>query len=115
MNDQNLELAARHCEVCAPGTPALAEVSLRELLAQVPAWTLEDHALVRTFTFRNYPPTLAFVNAVAWIAQVEDHHPDITFGYKTCRIRYWTHAASGLTENDFICAAKIDRLLPPSV
>lgn len=65
----------------------------------------------RTFTFKNYYHTLAFVNAVAWIAHQEDHHPELSFGYKQCRVRYTTHAVGGLSENDFICAAKVDRLL----
>ena len=110
MNEQNLDLAARHCDVCTPGTPALADVSVRELLAHVPEWAVDGVAIARTFTFRNYQQTMAFVNAVAWMAQAQDHHPVIEFGYKTCRVRYWTHAANGLTENDFICAARIDRL-----
>lgn len=87
-----------------------AEQQLRELSDR---WSLEeDEASIRgEFTFKNYYRTVSFVNAVAWIAHREDHHPDISFGYKNCTIHYSTHAIGGLSENDFICAAKVDRLL----
>ncbi len=75
-------------------------------------WQVEGNKqLAARFEFKNYWETTAFVNAVAWIAHREDHHPDIEFGYKTCTIRYWTHTVGGLSVNDFICAAKIDQLL----
>ncbi|MDN5938390.1 MAG: 4a-hydroxytetrahydrobiopterin dehydratase [Salinisphaera sp.] len=75
-------------------------------------WTLDEegHALRGEFTFKNYYRTSAFVNAVVWIAHREDHHPDISFGYKNCTIHYSTHAIGGLSDNDFICAAKVDEL-----
>ncbi len=83
-----------------------------ELLAELPEWVLsEDHAsIARTFHFRDYYHTMAFVNAVAWIAHHTDHHPDLEVGYNRCVVRYTTHAIGGLSENDFICAARIDRL-----
>lgn len=104
------DLTARRCSACAPGSPALSPSQVAELLAQVPGWDASGDAIARTFTFKNYYQTVAFVNAVAWIAHAEDHHPDIEFGYKTCRIRFQTHSIGGLSENDFICAAKIDAL-----
>ena len=67
--------------------------------------------LVATFQFKNYYHTTAFVNAAVYVAHREDHHPDISFGYKTVQMTWWTHTADGLTENDFICAAKVDALL----
>jgi len=82
-------------------------------LSSLPGWKRDGNEMVRTFSFRNYDQTLAFVNAVASIAQREDHHPDILFGCKTCTIRYTTHAIGGLSENDFICAAKIGALVQP--
>jgi 4a-hydroxytetrahydrobiopterin dehydratase len=85
------------------------------LLEQVHAdWMLADdtHSISRTFRFKNYYQTLAFVNALAWIAHGEDHHPELEVGYNRCLVRYSTHAVGGLSENDFICAAKIDALLP---
>jgi len=66
----------------------------------------------RTFTFGNYYQTMAFVNAVAWIVHAEDHHPDLEVGYNRCHVRFSTHSTGGLSENDFICSAKIDTLLP---
>lgn len=74
-------------------------------------WHRDGKAIEATFEFDNYWQTTAFVNAVVWIAHSTDHHPDISFGYKTCTVSYWTHAVDGLSENDFICAAKIDALL----
>lgn len=76
------------------------------------AWSVSDdgQAIQGEFTFKNYYHTTAFVNAVAWVAHCQDHHPDITFGYKNCTIVYSTHAIGGLSENDFICAARVDAL-----
>ena len=74
-------------------------------------WAYEHGELVRTFTFKNYHQTMAFVNAVAYIAHVEDHHPDLEVSYKTCKVRYRTHALDGISDNDFICAAKVSNLV----
>lgn len=104
------ELAQRRCRACEGGVPALEPAQAAALLAQTPGWAIEGAELVRIFSFKNYYRTVAFVNAVAWIAHAEDHHPDIAFGYKTCTIRYRTHSIGGLSENDFICAAKINEL-----
>lgn len=107
------ELASKRCKPCEGGTqPMSADDAKRQLDQLSPAWSLtEDGTTIRgEFTFKNYYHTTAFVNAVAWIAHCEDHHPDITFGYKNCTIHYSTHAIGGLSENDFICAAKVDRL-----
>jgi len=85
------------------------------LLEQLHAdWTLasDNQSISRTFRFKNYYQTLAFVNALAWIAHGEDHHPDLEVGYNRCLVRYSTHTVGGLSENDFICAARIDALLP---
>jgi 4a-hydroxytetrahydrobiopterin dehydratase len=95
------------------GGSALSADEARGLLAQIDGWTLDDDAkqIGRTFEFKNYYRTMAFVNAVAWIAHVEDHHPDMEVGYNRCSVRFSTHSVGGLSENDFICAAKIDQLL----
>ena len=82
-----------------------------KLLANLSGWTLVDQYLEKTFTFRNHLETMAFVNAIAWVSHREDHHPELTVGYKDVRVRYWTHAIGGLSDNDFICAAKLDQLL----
>lgn len=77
----------------------------------VPGWQVVGNELQRTFNFKNYYETVSFVNAVAWIANAQDHHPDIAFGYKTCTIHYTTHEAGGLSEKDYACAAAINKLL----
>ena len=89
----------------------LSGSEIQTLLKELAAWQLEGSQITKTFAFKNYYETTAFVNAVIWIAHREDHHPDITFGYKQCKIVYTTHAVKGLSKNDFICAAKIDALL----
>lgn len=81
-----------------------------ELLRLLPGWELEGEAIAKSFRFRGYEETLAFVNEVARLAQTEDHHPDMTFGYNRCRVVYSTHSVGGLSMNDFICAAKVEAL-----
>lgn len=106
-------LAEKRCAPCEGGVPALQRAAAEGLLKQLePRWTLSDDArqLQASFEFRNYYRVLAFINAVAYIANQEDHHPDIDFGYNRCTIRWWTHSVDGLSDNDFICAAKVDRL-----
>ena len=102
------ELAGRHC---SPSVHALPEAEVERLLAALDGWTLSGNAIAKTFRFPDYGRTMAFANAVAWIAQREDHHPDLHVGYDTCRVEYRTHSVGGLSENDFICAAKVDALL----
>jgi 4a-hydroxytetrahydrobiopterin dehydratase len=109
------DLATRHCTPRAAGTPALETEQATRLLKQLhPDWTLagDNGSINRTFRFRDYHHTLAFVNALAWIAHGEDHHPDLEVGYSRCLVRYSTHTVGGLSENDFICAARIDALFP---
>ena len=81
-----------------------------EMLKQLKGWIIEDGKLVKVYPFGNYYQTMAFVNALAWVSHREDHHPDLTLGYNRCRVEYSTHAIGGLSENDFICAAKCDAL-----
>jgi len=106
------DLTGKHCKVCEGGTPPLSAEQTQELLKQTSGWALNDDGteISRTFEFKNYYKTMAFVNALAWIAHQEDHHPDLEVSYNKCRVRYTTHAVKGLTENDLICAAKIDAL-----
>lgn len=103
-------LAKRKCKPCEGGVPAYSSQQARELLQQLKGWLLEDGKLVKVYPFGNYYHTMAFVNALAWISHREDHHPDLAVGYNQCRVTYWTHAVGGLSENDFICAAKCDAL-----
>jgi 4a-hydroxytetrahydrobiopterin dehydratase len=104
------ELSGKHCKPCASGTPPLPLAEAKALLQQLDGWALDDKLLSKTFEFKNYYQTMAFVNAVAWMAHREDHHPDMAVGYNKCRVEYSTHSVGGLSENDFICAAKVDAL-----
>jgi len=83
------------------------------MLGQLDDWSLDEAGkeISRSFKFKNYYETMAFVNALAWIAHREDHHPDLQVGYNRVLVRFSTHSIGGLSENDFICAAKIDALL----
>ena len=103
-------LAIKKCKACDGNTPPLSSVEIAELLKQLDEWELFDRLIGKVYKFKNYYEVMAFVNMVAWISHREDHHPDITLGYNKCRVEYTTHATGGLSENDFICAAKIDIL-----
>jgi 4a-hydroxytetrahydrobiopterin dehydratase len=110
MNTTVCNLVSKRCKPCEGGVPPLTEDKAKELLRQLDHWGLGDKRIGKTFEFRNYYEVMAFVNAVAWMTHREDHHPDMTVGYNTCRVEYSTHAIGGLSENDFICAAKVDAL-----
>jgi 4a-hydroxytetrahydrobiopterin dehydratase len=110
------EFAERHCQPCVGGVSAFTLAQAHALQRQVaPEWQLIDDgkAIKREFSFRDFYRTMSFVNALAHIANIEDHHPDLEVGYNYCRVRYSTHAVKGLSDNDFICAAKIDRIAAP--
>jgi 4a-hydroxytetrahydrobiopterin dehydratase len=110
------ELSSRRCQPCDGGTPALTAEAAAQLLKQVStAWVLTEsaHAIRREFAFRDFYRTMSFVNALAHVANIEDHHPDLEVGYNYCRVTFTTHAIRGLSENDFVCAAKVD-LIPVS-
>lgn len=104
--------ARESCRPLAPGTPSLGDADIAAALVALPGWTHEGNALVRTVAFRNFHQTMAFANAVAWIAHQQDHHPEMTLGYKTCRVAYTTHSVGGISANDLICAARINDLVP---
>jgi 4a-hydroxytetrahydrobiopterin dehydratase len=95
---------------CVARTTALDEAAIATLLAQVPGWTVDDGLLGKRFAFHDYYQTLAFVNALAFLTHAQDHHPELIITYNTCTVRYSTHSVGGLSENDFICAAKADAL-----
>ena len=108
------DLANRHCKPCEGGTEPLRSDQIDALLKALhDDWVLSDDGLEisRHFKFPAYSRTLGFTNAVAWIAITEGHHPDLTVSYGSCDVRYTTHAIGGLSDNDFICAAKVDRLV----
>jgi len=102
-----------HCESCESGQGILKLTTVNEALDALRGWDLaeDENSISRTFSFDNFHQTMAFVNAVAWIAHTEDHHPDMEVTYNSCGLTYTTHAAGGLTKNDFICAAAVNRLL----
>jgi 4a-hydroxytetrahydrobiopterin dehydratase len=105
------ELARKKCVPCEGGVAPLTDAQVGPLLKGLEGWTREpDGTIAKTYRFRNYHETMAFVNAAAWISHREDHHPDLVVGYNQCRAAYITHAINGLSENDFICAAKLDAL-----
>lgn len=108
-------LTERKCTPCEGGTRPLERDKAEELLAQIDDdWSIDEdgRTIRREFRFKNFYRTMSFVNAVAWIANREDHHPDMEVGYNRCLVQFSTHAIGGLSDNDFICAAKIDALLP---
>ena len=104
-------LAQRTCKACHGEASRLTDEQAAAHLAQLPGWERAGGEIARTFSFKNYHETMAFVNATAWVSHREDHHPDLEVGYNKCRVRYSTHSVGGLSENDFICAAKVDALL----
>ncbi len=107
------DLTKQHCKPCEGGVAPLSRDEALSLLEKLhPDWALSDDGLSisRRFEFPAYSRTLGFANAAAWIAIAEGHHPVLTVSYGSCEVSYTTHAVNGLTDNDFICAAKTDRL-----
>lgn len=105
------KLSEQHCQPCDGGIQPHSQETARVLLKQLHAdWTLDADGknIRRAFKFKNFYRTMSFVNAVAHIANVEGHHPDLEVGYDHCRMKFTTHAIGGLSDNDFICAAKVD-------
>lgn len=110
MND----LRNKHCQPCEGGVEPLDGKHVQEHMMKLDAaWKVSSDGkqLRREYRFKNFYHTMSFVNAVAHIANREDHHPDLSVGYNYCHLVYTTHAIGGLSENDFICAAKVDALL----
>ena len=107
------DLVERRCKPCEGKVAAYSAEQAKAELKQLSAdWRLieDGKAIKGEFTLRDFYRTMSFVNALAHVANIEDHHPDLEIGYNYCRVRYSTHAIGGLSENDFICAAKIDRI-----
>ena len=108
------DLSQKHCESCEGIGEALNSDQIQALMPQLNKnWKVSDNlkSIRRSLSFENFFETMAFVNALAFIANVENHHPDLEIGYNYCHIKFTTHALDGLTHNDFICAAKVDDLL----
>lgn len=104
-------LASRSCKACEGKLRALSDAEVQNYLGELKGWERRGNQILKTFQFKNYYETVAFVNATAWVSHREDHHPDLEVGYNKCAVRYSTHSVGGLSENDFICAAKIESLL----
>lgn len=104
------DLSNRKCKRCEGGMQPLTQEESNKLLSQLDGWALQNKVIRKTFEFKNYYQTMAFVNAVAWLSHREDHHPDLSVGFNRCKVEYFTHAVNGLSENDFICAVKVDHL-----
>lgn len=108
-------LSTQKCEACQVDAPKVSEEELHELMSQIPDWVPEVRdgvmMLERVYTFKNYKLAWAFANKVSELAETEFHHPAILLEWGKVTITWWTHAIKGLHKNDFICAAKTDRLL----
>jgi 4a-hydroxytetrahydrobiopterin dehydratase len=111
---QGSTLAERHCVPCERGTPPMAADRAASLLVELQGWEIErsdgHEQLVKTYRFRDFVQAVDFVNRITPLAEAEGHHPDLLVTWGRVRVQLWTHAAGGLTENDFVLAAKIDRL-----
>lgn len=106
-----MSLAEKHCVPCRGGVPPLQGEALEKMKAEVPNWQVVDrHHLVRSFTFPDFKTALEFVNRAGAVAEEEGHHPDLYLAWGKVDVKTWTHKIDGLTESDFILAAKIERL-----
>jgi len=114
MADSVNSLISKTCKPLSSGTAPLSPDQIGKLLTELHQdWLHQSQPpeLQRTFKFKNYYQTIAFVNALAWVAHQDDHHPELEVSYNRCTVHYSTHSIGGLSENDFICAAKIDALV----
>ena len=109
-----MELSEKRCVPCRGGVPAMGAEEAGRLVSQVPGWTLEEGSkgILRKFRFRNFAEAMRFAQQVGEIAEAEGHHPDLSVGWGYCTVRFSTHSIRGLHENDFIMAAKVNRVLP---
>ena len=100
-----------HAKCQAKDVAPMNDADIHSHLALISGWQVHEGAIEKAYTFKNYYETIAFVNALAWISHIEDHHPDLAVSYSRCTVRYTTHSAGGISLNDFICAAKADSLV----
>ena len=111
MNNE-IELSKRKCLPCEGGVDAIKHDQAKELIKKLEKdWTLTEDfkRIYKDFKFKNHYEVMVFINLIAWVSHREDHHPEVVFSYNTARITYYTNAIDGLSENDFICASKIDK------
>lgn len=110
------DLVERKCVPCRGGIPPLSPAEVKPLLAQLDGWTVVDnHHLEKTYTLQDFAQALELVNRIGGIAEQEDHHPDLYLAWGRVGVKIWTHKIDGLTESDFILAAKCDRAAAPPV
>ena len=110
MSEISEGLLRKKCKPCEGGEAPMTQTQIGHMLKGLTGWEFKNGMVRKTFKFKNYFETMAFVNASAWISHREDHHPDIAVGYNQATVAYMTHAIKGISENDFICAAKLDAL-----
>ncbi len=110
MSEISEGLLRKKCKPCEGGTTPMTPTQIAHMLKGLTGWQYSNGVVQKTFKFKNHYETMAFVNAAAWISHREDHHPDIAVGYGQATVAYMTHAIKGISENDFICAAKLDAL-----
>lgn len=105
-------LEEQHCKACEGDIDPMNKNEIKTMMTQIPEWKANEKgtAITRKFTFKNFYRTMSFVNALAHVVNQENHHPDLQVGYNYCTVFFTTHAIKGLSQNDFICARKIDRL-----
>ncbi|MFM9972495.1 MAG: 4a-hydroxytetrahydrobiopterin dehydratase [Burkholderiales bacterium] len=104
------EFASRSCRPLGADTPPMPSAAIAATLQAFPGWALEHGAIAKTFSFPDYYQTIAFVNALAWMVHGQDHHPELVVRFNSCRVAFDTHSIGGVSENDFICAARIEEL-----
>ena len=106
------ELAEQQCVPCRGGVPPMQGEEIKQFSSQLPYWeVVNEHHLQRSFRFKDFLETLDFVNRIGELAEEQGHHPDICFGWGKADVTIWTHKIDGLTQSDFVLAAKIDKLL----
>jgi 4a-hydroxytetrahydrobiopterin dehydratase len=105
-----MSLTQKNCVPCEGGIPKLSLDEAKQLLAQIPSWELGEKIIRKNFKFKNFREAMVFINHMAEIAEAEGHHPDFTVHYNRVEVEIWTHAIGGLSENDFILAAKLDQI-----
>jgi len=107
------DLTNKHCVPCEGGVDSIERENAEQMLLDIPGWELSDDGKMinRRFEFRGFLSTMSFINAMAWMVNRENHHPDFSAGYNYCLVGFTTHAIDGLSENDFICAAKLNTLI----
>lgn len=111
MSEVSEGLIRKKCAPCEGGVASMTDAQIGPMLKGLVGWQRDGLKIFKEYKFKDHYQTQAFTNAVMWVSHREDHHPYMLVGYNTCRVEFWTHAINGLSENDFICAAKVDSLL----